>query len=62
MRITFPSGVKWITQSNSNGQPNNYLNINDLKLQDESILTKPQNAGQDKKNISLQYFTFFYIF
>jgi hypothetical protein len=51
MRIAFPSGVKWITQSNSNEQTANYPKINNLNYSGEGILAEPQKAGQDK-NIS----------
>ena len=52
MRITFPSGVKWFTQSNSREQPNNCLNINKLTPQGEGIL------AEWKKPVKIKIFIF----
>lgn len=57
MRITFPSGMKWITQSNPNGQPNNYQDINNLTPQNEGIFAKHKKPV----NIKICIFTAVYI-
>jgi hypothetical protein len=51
MRITFPSGMKWITQSDSNGQKTNYANINNLPRWEEGISLLPKNPVKIKIHI-----------